>query len=189
MKRLRGGFTYANVVSTLCLVLLVGGGTAIAAGGLAKDSVGTRQLKNGAVTKSKLASAARAALRGVPGSGGEAGAKGEAGQRGLTGEPGAEGPPGHEGASAMAGAVEKERFVGGQTVAADGYASATVECPSGDRAVGGGGEASVTVDIFGSRPNPSGEGTVAKGWEIGIHNPSANPIGWDATVWAICVAG
>lgn len=50
----RGGLTYANVVSTICLVLLVGGGTAIAAGGLAKNSVGTRQLKSGAVTAAKI---------------------------------------------------------------------------------------------------------------------------------------
>jgi hypothetical protein len=54
LKHLRGGLTYANVISTICLVLLVGGGTAVAAGGFAKDSVGTRQLKNSAVTAAKV---------------------------------------------------------------------------------------------------------------------------------------
>jgi hypothetical protein len=52
-----GGFrprlTYANVVSTVCLFILLGGG-AYAATILPKNSVGTKQLKNGAVTMSKL---------------------------------------------------------------------------------------------------------------------------------------
>ena len=37
MKKLRGKLTYANVVSTLCLFLLVGGASAFAAGQLAKE--------------------------------------------------------------------------------------------------------------------------------------------------------
>jgi hypothetical protein len=52
-KRLRGKLTYANVVSSLCLFLLLGGGAAVAAG-LAKNSVGTKQLKKNAVTTVKV---------------------------------------------------------------------------------------------------------------------------------------
>jgi hypothetical protein len=53
MGRLRGKLTYANVISTLCLFLLLGGG-AYAASHLSKNSVGTKQLKNNSVTAKKL---------------------------------------------------------------------------------------------------------------------------------------
>jgi hypothetical protein len=54
MRRLRGRLTYSNVVSTLCLFLLLGGGAAFAATQLKKNSVGTKQIKNGAVTGAKI---------------------------------------------------------------------------------------------------------------------------------------
>ncbi len=52
--RLREKLSYANVISTLCLFLLLGGGAAFAASQLGKNTVGTRQLKNNAVTLKKL---------------------------------------------------------------------------------------------------------------------------------------
>ncbi len=54
MKRARGRLTYANVVSTLALFLVIAGGTALAADHLAKNSVGTAQIKKGAVTAAKI---------------------------------------------------------------------------------------------------------------------------------------
>ncbi len=54
MKRFVPRLTYANVVSTLCLFLLLGGGAAWAATHLGKNSVGARQLKKGAVTSVKV---------------------------------------------------------------------------------------------------------------------------------------
>lgn len=51
----RGKLTYANVVSTVCLFLLVGGGAAIAANALPKNSVGSKQIKKNAVTGAKVA--------------------------------------------------------------------------------------------------------------------------------------
>lgn len=54
MKRGRGRLTYANVVSTLALFLVVAGGSALAADHLAKNSVGTAQIKKGAVTAAKI---------------------------------------------------------------------------------------------------------------------------------------
>jgi len=39
MRALRSKLTYANVISTLCLFLLLGGGAAMAAGQLARNSV------------------------------------------------------------------------------------------------------------------------------------------------------
>jgi hypothetical protein len=50
---MRPKLTYANVMSTLCLFLLLGGG-AYAAGHLGKNTVGAKQLKKGAVTGAKV---------------------------------------------------------------------------------------------------------------------------------------
>jgi hypothetical protein len=52
--RFRKHLTYSNVISTLCLFLLLGGGAAVAAGGLGKNTVGTKQLKPNAVTAAKI---------------------------------------------------------------------------------------------------------------------------------------
>ncbi len=54
MKQIRKRLTYANVVSTLALCLVVGGATAIAAQKVPKHSVGPRQLKANAVTTPKI---------------------------------------------------------------------------------------------------------------------------------------
>lgn len=53
MKHARPRLTYANVMSSLAVFLVLAGGTAIAAG-LAKNSVGPKQLKKGAVTAAKI---------------------------------------------------------------------------------------------------------------------------------------
>jgi hypothetical protein len=88
MKRLRGKLTYANVISTLCLVLFVGGGSAYAAARLESESVGTEQLKKGAVTPTKLSKGSKAALTGPAGPRGAAGPSGPQGERGQAGPPG-----------------------------------------------------------------------------------------------------
>jgi hypothetical protein len=54
MKLLRSKLTYANVISTFCLFLLLGGGAAVAANKLGKNSVGTSQLKKNAITSAKI---------------------------------------------------------------------------------------------------------------------------------------
>ncbi len=58
MTNLRVRLTYANVISTLCLFLLLGGGAAYAASQLGKNSVGTKQLKKNSVTTAKIKKAA-----------------------------------------------------------------------------------------------------------------------------------
>ena len=55
MRKIRPQLTYANVISTLCLFLLLTGGSALAAATFAKNSVGPRQLKSKAVTSGKIA--------------------------------------------------------------------------------------------------------------------------------------
>jgi hypothetical protein len=84
MKRMRAKLTYANVISTLCLFLLVGGGAAWAAVHLPKNSVGAKQLKKGAVTPAKLSTAAKTTLTGLPG---PVGPQGPQGPKGDTGAP------------------------------------------------------------------------------------------------------
>jgi hypothetical protein len=54
LKRIRKRFTYANVMSSIAVFLVLGGATAFAAGQLGKNSVGTKQLKKNAVTTAKI---------------------------------------------------------------------------------------------------------------------------------------
>jgi hypothetical protein len=54
LKSVRTRLTYANVMSSIAVFLVLGGATAFAAGQLAKNSVGTKQLKNNAVTTKKI---------------------------------------------------------------------------------------------------------------------------------------
>ncbi|HEX5525734.1 MAG TPA: hypothetical protein VFX44_00885 [Solirubrobacterales bacterium] len=53
MNQIRKRLTYANVMSTIAVFLVLGGATALAAG-LAKNSVGSKQLKKNAVTAAKI---------------------------------------------------------------------------------------------------------------------------------------
>jgi len=61
VKQIRKRLTYANVMSSLAVFLVVGGATAFAAGELGKNSVGTAQLKKNAVTTAKIKKEAVAA--------------------------------------------------------------------------------------------------------------------------------
>jgi collagen triple helix repeat protein len=107
MRALRSKLTYANVISTLCLFLVLGGGAALAAGRLGPNSVGTTQLRNAAVTgpkirrasieATKLTSLAISTLKGQKGSRGAAGAKGTTGAKGAIGPKGDRGAQGERG--------------------------------------------------------------------------------------------
>jgi len=66
MKLPRPRLTYANVVSTLCLFILLGGG-AYAATQLPRNSVGSAQIRKHAVTPAKLSASVKRALHGAPG--------------------------------------------------------------------------------------------------------------------------
>ncbi len=97
MHRIRGKLTYSNVISTVCLFLLVGGGSAYAASQIGKESVGTNQLKKAAVTPAKLSAAAKAGMQGPQGPQGQQGAKGATGARGAAGSQGPRGETGAKG--------------------------------------------------------------------------------------------
>lgn len=94
MRTLRDKLTYANVISTFCLFMLLGGGAYAAKDVLAPGSVGTKQLKNnavigkkikkGTIDVSKLTSSAVSTLQGAKGSPGVAGPQGAQGPQGTT---------------------------------------------------------------------------------------------------------
>lgn len=54
MNQIRKRLTYANVMSSIAVFLILGGATALAAGKLGKNSVGAKQIKNNAVTSAKI---------------------------------------------------------------------------------------------------------------------------------------
>jgi hypothetical protein len=91
--------SHATVVAYLALFFALGG-VGYAATQLPANSVGTRQLRNGAVTLTKIAATTRSALagaRGAPGAAGPPGTAGLPGPQGLTGPQGPQGntgPPG-----------------------------------------------------------------------------------------------
>ena len=111
MRALRSKLTYANVISSLCLFLVLGGGAAVAAG-LGPNSVGTTQLKNGAVTGPKIKRASieatkltQLAISTLKGATGPKGAKGAAGAKGATGAKGDTGAKGATGARGETGPI------------------------------------------------------------------------------------
>jgi Collagen triple helix repeat (20 copies) len=103
LKRFRFRPTYSNVVATLALFFALAGG-AWAATQLPKESVGTTQLKNGAVTPGKLSAQAKKGMTGAKGEAGPQGALGPRGTEGQRGENGAEGATGPQGIRGATGA-------------------------------------------------------------------------------------
>jgi hypothetical protein len=154
MKRLPSKLTYANVISTVALFLVLAGGTAFAASQFEKESVGTNALKKEAVTPTKLSKKAKSTLTGP------------AGPKGATGAQGLQGPQGPAGA---AGATKIDVQYGPE---ANG---SFAHCPAGQVAVGGGGEAVegflyVSQPLTGDQLTPAGgrpDGWFAKAEEPG----------------------
>jgi hypothetical protein len=112
---LRRHLTYANVAATLALFLALGG-AAYAATQLPKNSVGTKQLKSGAVTAAKISKKTRNQLRGAQGPAGPQGKTGKTGKTGPKGATGAQGKTGTAGADGTGPAFET--FTAGKTFAA-----------------------------------------------------------------------
>ena len=85
MSRFRPRLSYANVISTICLILLVGGGSAIAASQFGKETIGSNALKKESIGPGKLNKAAKAALEGRRGVDGRAAGSGPRQVDGLRG--------------------------------------------------------------------------------------------------------
>jgi hypothetical protein len=123
LSRIRPRFTYANVVSSIALFVVLGGGAyathahKLGSKDIKKDAVKQKQLApnavarphikpgvvvtgklaDGAVTSDKLDAGMLGELQGLPGPPGEQGLQGERGEQGLQGERGEQGLQGERG--------------------------------------------------------------------------------------------
>lgn len=102
--RLRKRLSYANVVSTICLFLVLGGG-AYAATKLPKNSVGSKQIKDGQVKSVDVKNASLLEQDFMPGQlpQGEQGPTGLAGEDGADGRDGVDGEDGADGQDGLPG--------------------------------------------------------------------------------------
>ncbi len=195
---MRNRLTYANVISTLCLFLLLGGATALAASKLAKNSVGTSQLKSGAVTAAKVKSGSLLASnfaagqlpagpQGAKGEEGKEGREGEPGQRGLPGERGVQGERGESGTTNVVTRYGPERTIP-TSAESDSYAA----CETGESVTGGGFDfpkgspSGSNYYMEADRPSvemgaptpyypPPPDGTRPTGWEVAFTNATGSP--------------
>jgi hypothetical protein len=104
--------SFANVTSSLALFIALGGAS-YAAIKVPANSVGTKQVKNRAITTSKLDRKVLTSLRGATGARGLAGSQGVAGPQGLQGLQGPKGDTGASGAAALAdGSITASKLAG-----------------------------------------------------------------------------
>ena len=125
MKRVFGNGTYANVTATVALIVALGG-TSYAAIILPANSVGSRQLKNRAVTSSKRKLHANAVSSAAVKNGSLRATDFKAGQLPA-------GPAGPAGATAIV-----SRLGGSSPVEPGALGAVTMSCNPGERAVTGG---------------------------------------------------
>jgi hypothetical protein len=182
LSRLASRLTYANVMATLALFIALGGG-AYAAVKLPRNSVGSVQIKNGAVTPQKVAGSTRAVFRGQTGPQGPKGATGPQGPQGNAG------PPGRDGSTKV---VERQTAKSTSTGSND---SAVVQCQSGEVATGGGWDFDsgnvANFLTFGDGPvkadgTDAGPGQTPTGWHVSVYNNSGSTDGWH--VYVICAS-
>jgi len=136
--------TYANVVSTLALALVLAGGSAYAADHYLITRTG--QIKPSVLAK----------------------LRGRAGATGATGPAGATGPSGPTGAAGIAGYTLAQSSTASNPNGAQDVAIAS--CPAGESALGGGGFGSATgtgQSITTSEPASNGSG-----WLVAMSNTS-----------------
>jgi hypothetical protein len=142
MSRFRPRLSYANVISTLCLFLLIGGGSAIAAGQFSKESIPNNALKKESIGPGKLTKAAKAALTGTQG---PKGANGSAGPAGAAGPAGPAGAPGsalafaHVNADGTLDAANSKNIADVSKTNLTGYYCVTASVPVRSVTVGGDG--------------------------------------------------
>jgi hypothetical protein len=168
VHKLRTKLTYANVMATIAVFLVLGGGAAVAAGGLGRNTVGSNQLKKNSVGTLKLKDNA------------------------VTG---AKVQPGSLPASVFSAGAIKPSL--GSTVTViktvapsipkDNFAGGTVNCPAGFQAISGGvdpdgvlsGKVSSSSPAYnGTRAGslPDGQTGPANGWQ-GFVSTAGGPAG------------
>ena len=163
-KRFLGRPSPAMIVALAALFVALGG-TSYAALSLPKNSVGSAQIKRGAVTKTKIARGTLAELHGRKGATGPAGPSGAKGDQGIQGIQGIQGTPGIQGIQGPPGVqgdlgpkgdqgiqgIQGIQGPPGESSVAVGYitspltkvspdstATASAHCPSGMVVTGGG---------------------------------------------------
>lgn len=189
LQRVRSRLSYANVVATLALFIALGG-VSYAAVVLPANSVGTKQIKSGAVTGAKVKDKSLTA----------ADFKGS-----VQGPAGAQGPQGPAGKDATAAAIADGSLTGAKLALAAVKAgqlgaitvrtqsvnlpageggSAEVSCNAGERLLSGGADSPVPTPGewvgYGSYP-------LGNGWKARAVNLSAGNEG--LTVFALCLEG
>ncbi len=170
----------------MALVFAMGGtGYALT---LPKNSVGSKQIRKNAVTSTKVKNGTLRASdfaigqlpAAAPGSPGAPGAKGDPGKDGV------QGPPG------VLGAVTVQRTDFG--LPDNATAGASVPCPPGARAIGGGSSIDATTadDIHAtvSRPDRTGvapvDGETFDGWRVTYSNPAAGDGATTVHAFVVC---
>jgi hypothetical protein len=193
---IRRRFTFANLVSVLALFIALGGAS-YAATQLPKNSVGTKQLKNGAVTAAKVRdgslSTADFAAGQIP-----AGPQGPQGDRGPRGE---RGDTGERGESVPQTISVVTRY--GPTVSFEGESAkrSYAACASGEVATGGGYDSENTIIpstgvrfyemrpsmplTVGTYPVPAA-GEAAPGYLVYLENKEASK-SFEMRAYALCV--
>lgn len=167
----------AMLVASVALLLAMGG-TGVAASGLSVASVGSAQLRTGAVTNAKIAADAVTSAKVKNGS--LSRADFAAGQV-------PSGPAGPPGQNALADATVISHS---HVVSDNDYYWYWSTCPAGKRALGGGANTnsdnayvneSFPVDAGG---NAAGDGAVAAGWRTEVSNLSGSDL--TVTVYVVC---
>jgi len=176
----------ALVVSVIALTVALGG-TSYAAIVLPANSVGTRQIKKNAVTTAKVkngslrnadfgAGQLPAGAAGAQGAVGATGAAGAMGPRGLKGDKGDKGDKGVAGTDGTDGTDGLPNVIVRESaptpVAASGIVSVSVPCLAGERATGGGYDASGNGE-FGTvalDSHPTASAAVPNGWAVKVNN-------------------
>jgi hypothetical protein len=175
MRRVFRSGRYANVASTLALVIAVGG-TSYAAVALPKNSVGNKQLKADAITSGKVKDRTLLSTDFKAGQlpAGPRGPAGAPGPKGDAGAPGASGDQGDPGASGVSG---WQRVYATDVVNGNSSIDGTISCPPGKRVLGGGAYATglTLVSSF-----PAADDT----WYVEVRN--TNPVAFAFSAFAIC---
>jgi hypothetical protein len=189
LSRVIGRLTYANLVSTLCLFMLLGGGAYAAATLTGRDikneSLTGRDIKNLTTNDIKdfsllLKDFKQGQLPSSVGPPGPPGATGATGAAGATGQTGPEGPAGISGLEVV---FDEGPFV------ITGQSTATVSCTGGKKIIGGGGNYETTVggddgkiDLQTSRPIT----TSPQGWTAVVDDNTGTNDDYRAVAYAIC---
>ena len=154
------------VVACLALAISLSGAAFAVSVALPRNSVGTAQLKNNAVNSAKVKNASLRALDFAPGQI-PSGAQGPAGPQG---------PPGMSGVQQLSGSGPSN---------SSSPKSQQQDCPSGKRAIGGGGVLKGSISntfLWTSRPTDAGTGWIASARETSGGNPGS----WAMQTWVVC---